>query len=316
MKTFKTEQLEIIKNLGDVLSFSYDLQLINRSAHSKPKTLVKSAEDFYAWQLQEIAETVMQKSAKIVFIAGPSSAGKTTSSLKLKASLKRLGITAHVISMDDFFVNKVDTPLLADGSYDFENVTAVDIPYFKQFLKDVLSGKTANLPHYDFLKGERTTITPLTLKPNDKLIIEGLHALNPLFQEGLPKKSFFKVFVTVSSNFTQGDNVVITPKNLRFMRRLLRDYYKRGTKVSQTVELWHKVCQGENKYILPFRDNADYILNTTHLYEPLLYDKYLRPVLETSRLEEIQEIKNIFQKTGSIDIIYVPKNSLLREFLP
>jgi len=172
-------------------------------------------------------------------------------------------------------------------------------------LKDVLSGKTANLPHYDFLKGERTTITPLTLKPNDKLIIEGLHALNPLFQEGLPKKSFFKVFVTVSSNFTQGDNVVITPKNLRFMRRLLRDYYKRGTKVSQTVELWHKVCLGENKYILPFRDNADYILNTTHLYEPLLYDKYLRPVLQTSRLEEIQEIKNIFQKTGSIDIIYV-----------
>lgn len=316
MQTFKSQQREIIKNFGDMLQFSYDLQLVNRFAKKSPQKLVKGAEGLYAVQVEELCQNVLALGSKIIFVAGPSSGGKTTSSYKIKEYFRKKGISAHVISMDDFFVNKEDTPLLPDGSYDFENVTAVDIPYFKKFLKDILDGKTAKLPYYDFKLGKRTTISSLTLKPNQKLIIEGLHALNPIFHKGLPKKSFYKVYVAVASNFTIGDNVVIDAKNLRLMRRLLRDYYKRGTAVETTIEMWRKIGEGEAKYILPFRENADFILNTTHLYEPLLYDRYLKPFLMGVKIKEIEEINYIFTKTGALDVCYVPKNSLIREFLP
>lgn len=313
--SFKQQQLEMLRTLGEVLNFSYDLQRINRLAKHKPKDLVKTAEDFYAWQIDEICENVISSRARIVFVAGPSSAGKTTSSNKLAAAFKKRRLKAHVISMDDFFIDKVNTPRTPDGNYDFENVTAVDIPYFKQFLKDALGGKEAILPHYDFVLGKRTTLKPFVMGKKDKIIIEGLHALNPLFQEGLEKNEFYKVYVSVASNFTIGGNVVIAPKQIRFMRRLLRDYYKRAATVSTTLEMWHRVVEGENKYILPFKAEADFILNTTHMYEPLLYDKYLRPVLKVSSGQEIVEIMEIFNRTGQMDDELVPKNSLIREFL-
>lgn len=317
MSTFKQQQLEIIKSLGDVLSFSYDLQRVNRLAKTKPKVLVKNAENFYAWQIEDIAQQFLLGKHKILFVAGPSSAGKTTSSINIARALKRHGCKARVVSMDDFFVNKVDTPLMADGSYDFENVSAIDLPCFKKFLRDVLAGKVANLPFYDFILGKRTMITPIKVEADEKIIIEGLHALNPIFMKGLPKQSFFKVYVAVASNFTNGDNVIIDAREIRFMRRLLRDYYKRGTSITTTVGQWRKVCLGEAKFILPYRAEADYILNTTHLYEPLLYDKLLRPVLlENQKFKEVKEILDAFDHTGTFDKKFVPKNSLIQEFLP
>ena len=317
MSTFKQQQLEIIKNLGDVLSFSYDVQRVNRLAKTKPKILVQNAEKFYAWQIEEIAKNFLSGKHKIMFVAGPSSAGKTTSSINLARAIKKLGGKARVVSMDDFFVDKVKTPLLPDGTYDFENVSAIDLPYFKKFLKDVLAGDVANQPFYDFILGKRTMITPIKVEKDEKIIIEGLHALNPLFMKGLPKQSFYKVYVAVASNFTNGDSVVIDAREIRFMRRLLRDYYKRGTSVTSTVELWRKVCLGEAKFILPYRAEADYILNTTHLYEPLLYDKYLRPVLaENENIKEIKAVLESFNHTGVMEAKFVPKNSLIREFLP
>ena len=131
------------------------------------------------------------------------------------------------------------------------------------------------------------------------------------------KQSFYKVYVAVASNFTNGDSVVIDAREIRFMRRLLRDYYKRGTSVSNTVAQWRKVCFGEAKFILPYRAEADYILNTTHLYEPLLYDKYLRPVLaENENIKEVKMVLESFNHTGAMEAKFVPKNSLIREFLP
>lgn len=317
MTTFKEKQLEIIQSLGDVMNFSYDLQRVNRLAKTKQKDLVKIAENFYTWQLEQIAENILKSGAKIVLVSGPSSGGKTTSSFEIKRELKKKGIKAHVVSMDDFFVNKIDTPLLPDGSYDFENVTAVDIPYFKKFLKDILAGKVANLPFYDFLLGQRTMLTPMKVEENEIIIIEGLHALNPICMKGIPKQNFYKVFVAVASNFCLGDDVVIQPKQIRFMRRLLRDYYKRGASVSSTVEHWRKVVHGETKHILPFKPEADFILNTTHIYEPLLYDKYLQPVVaEYPSAPEIKELLEIFKHTGAIDEKFVPKHSLIREFIP
>ncbi|MBP3389976.1 MAG: nucleoside kinase [Clostridia bacterium] len=317
MKSFKEKQLELIQNLGDVMYFSYDLQRVNRLAKTKQKELVKNAENFYIWQLEQIADNIVNKKSKIVLVAGPSSAGKTTSSFEIKRALKKRGINAHVVSMDDFFVNKIDTPLLPDGSYDFENVTAVDIPYFKKFLKDILAGKVANVPFYDFILGQRTMLTPMKVEDDEVIIIEGLHALNPICMKGLAKQNFYKVFVAVASNFTIGNEVIVHPKQIRFMRRLLRDYYKRGSSVSSTVEHWRKVVHGETKYILPFKPEADFILNTTHLYEPLLYDKYLQPVVaEHPTAPEIKELLEIFKHTGTIDEKFVPQHSLIREFLP
>ena len=173
------------------------------------------------------------------------------------------------------------------------------------------------MPFYDFILGQRTMLTPMKVKDDEVIIIEGLHALNPVCMKGIPKQNFYKVFVAVASNFCIGDDVVVHPKQIRFMRRLLRDYYKRGSSVSSTVEHWRKVVHGETKYILPFKPEADFILNTTHLYEPLLYDKYLQPVVaEHPTAPEIKELLEIFKHTGAIDEKFVPQHSLIREFLP
>ena len=317
MKRFTIQQLEFMKELGDVLNFSYDLDVINYHAKRNFKKLIKCAEHFYSHQIENIANNIKARKAKIVLLAGPSSCGKTTSSIRIKKELAKLKIKARVISMDDFFVNKVDTPLLPDGTYDFENVTAVDIPTFKKFLKDILSKNSAVLPKYDFVSGTRCENKRIKISDDEVLLIEGIHALNPLFLKAIEKKRIFKIYISVSSNFIHGSEVIITSKKLRLMRRMLRDYYKRKTSIQNTLEWWKKVRIGESAYILPYRTTADVILNTTHLFEPLLYDTYLRPLLEKEpESEEINELLEIFKKTGRMTKEDLPKSSLAWEFLP
>jgi len=317
MSSFKQQQLEIIKSLGDILSFSFNLQEINRLVKEKKTSLIKRAEAFYGWQIDEIVKLFSKSKSKILFIAGPSSSGKTTSAYKIKQAMEKINIFAKVVSMDDFFLDREDTPLLPDGTYDFENVQTVDIPLFKSFLKNILNGKTAEMPFYDFVLGKRTSLTPFRLEKNEVIIVEGLHALNPIFFKDIPNKKIFKVYASVSSNFTISNEVVITPKDIRLMRRLLRDYYKRGKSPQETIQFWRRVSAGEDKFVIPFRTEANFLLNTTHFYEPLLYDKYLRPIIKDGqKIKELENVLNIFNHTGKCDKKYVPKHSLMQEFLP
>lgn len=316
MKNFKEQQLDMMRSLGDVFHFSYNLQVVNALAKEKPKTLVQSAEKFFRWQIEEVCENIKKRKAKVVLVSGPSSSGKTTSSLEIQKQLEKMKIKARVISMDDFFIDKDKAPKLPDGSCDFENVEKIDIPCFKKFLRDVLNNTTAKMPIYDFITDKRLKFVDVKLNKNEILIIEGIHALNPIFRKNLKSNKLYKIYVMVASNFTLGDKVVADEKQIRLMRRLLRDYYNRGRTLTEIFSMWKNVRMGEIKNIYPYRPEADYLLNTTHLFEPLLYDTLLMPIIKNSELEEVESLKKVFSYTGNIDAKYIPKTSLIREFLP
>lgn len=310
-------QMEMIKTVGEVIKFSYDLELINKNANLNPKKLINFTERFYKTQIDEVVEEVLKGDYKFVFVSGASSAGKTTSSIKIKKALAKYKIKSRVISMDDFFLGFAKSPKLPDGSPDFESVHAIDIPCFTKFIKDIMEKNSADLPYFDFPTSKRTKMRRIKIEKNEILIVEGLHAFNPIFNKKFNINKIYKIFVSVSSNFTVGKNVIITSKQLRLMRRMLRDYYNRGDNVNDTVESWSKVCTGEDRYITPYITSANYILNTTHMYEPLLYDKYLEPLLKSANKNPLtEELIKIFQKTGRIDKELVPKSSLIWEFLP
>jgi len=175
------DKFEVTKLHGDIVKISYDLEIVNYEARKNTEQLIKSSEKMYKSQIDTIVEEIFENNYKIVFISGPSSAGKTTSSKLIAKGLKEKNIGCIAISMDDFFLSRKDTPLLPNGDYDYENVTALDIPCFNNFIKDILENGKAKLPRYDFLTGERGYYEDIKVKKNDIVIIEGLHALNPIF---------------------------------------------------------------------------------------------------------------------------------------
>ena len=311
------KQVEITKELGDIIKISYDLQLVNYNASENLSGLIKIAENMYSEQIEKVAEEISTGNYKVVLIAGPSCAGKTTSSLRIKKALAKRGFNAKIVSLDDFLIDREKTPRLPDGSYDFENVTTIDIPELKKFIKNVITTGKAYLPHYDFMVDKRTSFSSFTLGENEKIIFEGLHALNPIITKNIASKNFYRVFVSVTSNFVVGKDVVVNNKQLRYMRRMLRDYHKRGTSIRESAETWKNVCKGEDDFITDFKTSVNCILNTTHMYEPLLYDTYLSPLIKNiENIDDVNDIKKIFEKTGKLHKEVVPKNSLIWEFLP
>ncbi|MDD4816210.1 MAG: nucleoside kinase [Clostridia bacterium] len=308
------DKFEITKLHGDIVKVSYDLEIVNLEAKKNIKQFVETSEKIYKSQIEEIICQICEKNFKIVFVSGPSSAGKTTSSELIAKGLNQKNIGCIAISMDDFFLSKKHTPLLPNGEYDNENVTALDIPYFNNFIKEILKNGKALLPRFNFLTGNRSGYEEIVLKKNDVLIVEGLHALNPIFAE---KEKIFRVYVAVNSNFIIGKEIVISCKQVRLMRRLLRDYYNRGNSIEETLNAWKYVCMGEDKFVIPFRNSADYIINTVHMYEPLLYDTYLKPLLKkVKNNEQAEKLLKVFDKTGQLNREVIPETSLLWEFVP
>jgi len=308
------DKFNITKLHGDILKIAYDLEIVNIEARKNTQQLINSAEYLYKTQIDEIVSEICENKHKIIFISGPSSAGKTTTSKLIEKGLKEKNIDCIAISMDDFFLSRQDTPRLPNGDYDYENVTAVDIPCFNNFIKDILENGKAKLPQFNFLTGDRSHYEEIKVKKSDVLIVEGLHALNPIFAK---REAVYRVYVAVNSNFIVGKEVVITCKQVRLMRRLLRDYYTRGNSIEETLETWKYVCMGEDKYVIPFRNTADYIINTVHMYEPLLYDTYLKPLLKLIKNnKQVAELLKVFDRTGELKKSVIPENSLIWEFIP
>lgn len=306
---------QINKVHGNIMKTYYDLQVVNFEAKKNPNLLVKTSEKVYHDQIKEVVDLIIKNKHKIVYIAGPSSAGKTTSSKLISEALKRQKITSIVISTDDFFIDREKTPILPDGNYDFDNITALDTVCYKEFIGELMNKGKSKMPIFDFYQGKRTEYKDIQSGENDIILIEGTHAMNPVFTNEVSKKGF-KIYVTLNDDFIIGREVVIPSRILRLMRRCIRDYYKRGNSIDETIKIWKNVCKGENEFISPFKANADYILNTIHIYEPLIYDFYLKPLLINSNDNiYIKDFKNIFSKTGSLKKDLIPDDSLLWEFL-
>lgn len=299
------------------------LEFINEKAKSNSKDFILECEKRYQSIIDKIVKKIIEEDGReIIMLAGPSSAGKTTTAKRLKQGLQAKGVTTYVLSLDDFYLNREDIPYLPDGSQDYETVHALDLDRLENDLNSLLRGETVKTPVFDFTTGRRsdTEFNTITLGQEDVVIIEGLHALNPVITDKVHGK-LLKVYINVSSRiYDENGELVLNKRNFRFLRRMIRDYKFRASSVDNTYKLWKNVTAGEDKYLFPYRDNADIKANTVHLYEPCVIKNQALPLLRDSEVsaefkEDAEKLCISLERFFDIDENEVPKDSLLREFL-
>lgn len=306
--------MEFLHNYQKV---SFDLAKVNELSQANPQKLIQDAESLYRKQINDIVEDIVSNGKyKVVLMAGPSSSGKTTSSNLIRQKLANHGYNSIVISMDDFFLNRCDTPRLPNGDYDYENVTALDLPYLNKFITDLVETGEAQMPRFNFVTGEREKeYEQLKLDDNTIIIMEGIHALNPIvFKKHT--ENMYKIYICVNTNFVIDGKTVLPAKKLRLMRRLIRDRRTRGMSLQATFNMWQNVLAGEDVYIKPYKNRADYLINSTHAYEPLMYAKHLLPDLKAEKeTPAIANLIEMLEECKTLDASLLPPDSLLHEFL-
>lgn len=293
------------------------------SRAGEPVSFADECEDKYNKKIENIASIIASENGRrIVMLAGPSSSGKTTTAKKLRLALSEKGVKSHTLSLDDFYLDNCDAPRFPDGTPDFETVDALDIVLFGETMKKLLSDGEAVIPEFDFLTGKRKSEGNLLLaEESDVIIVEGLHALNPVITKSIPAEMLFKIYISVSSRiYDKDENIILNKRNLRFIRRMVRDYKFRGNSVEETFKMWITVRYGEDAYLFPYKDNADFRINTIHLYETCVLKKEATELLETVEkssafYKESQRLVRSLNKFPEIKSSVVPDDSLLREFI-
>jgi Uridine kinase len=319
MAVFK-EHMELQRVLG--MSNVGDLN----KAHSSGMVpaLIKVAEALQEKIIAQIAEKIAEKyneGVRVVLISGPSSSGKTTFCKRLQIQLMTNKISPISISLDDYYVNRVDTPLLGNGEYDFESLYAIDLKLFNEDLKEILKGKKVALPTYDFTIGERVYRgNSIQLKENSVLIMEGIHALNPDLLPEIDPDTTFKIYVSALTTISLDDHNWIPTTDNRLIRRIVRDYQFRKYSAKETIARWPHVREGEDKWIFPYQENADVMFNSAMLYELAALRRYAEPILSEvlprdPEFAEAYRLMKFLRYFTYIDIAELPNTSLLREFL-
>ena len=271
--------------------------------------------------LFEIAKDIYSKKSKIVLISGPSSSGKTTTSKKLGLYLRSFGITPKTISIDDYFVNRKDTPKKEDGSYHFECLGAVDTKLLNKHLEKLLAGEKVKCPTYNFLSGTSEYVTdPIELKENEILLIEGLHALNDELTKNINNKYKYKIYISPLPILTLDNHNRIKMTDVRLLRRMVRDNESRGYNASSTLAHWPSVREGEEKNVFPFEEEADAVFNTTLVYELSILKTYAEPLLyavdeSDENYKDVVRLLNLLKLVLPISSENIPRDSLLREFI-
>ena len=288
---------------------------------NKSFELIKLAEALHEKKIAQIADAIAEKRPKIVFISGPSSSGKTTFSKRLQIQLLVDGILPEVLSMDDYFVNRVDTPRDENGNWDFEDVHAVDLPFFRQQMLDLLDGKEIDLPTYDFAKGERVFEgRKLKLQKDSVLVIEGLHALNPIILPDVDKDLTFKIYVSALTTINIDNHNWIPTTDIRLLRRVVRDYKYRGYSAKETIARCPSVIRGEQKWVYPFQEEADVMFNSALIFEFAVLKRHAEPILSEvpkfcEEYTEAHRLLKFLQYFIPVPEKEIPPTSLLREFV-
>lgn len=296
---------------------------INETAQDNPRTLVAEGEKRYYEQIRTACNLINHlDSCKIILLAGPSASGKTTTAHKFRTMLnEEYGIKSHVVSLDDFYINKCDLPLQPDGTRDLETVHALDIGLIHDCFKSLSETSKASFPIFDFNTSARSEKTnDIVLNKNEVLIVEGLHALNPLITEGLDQSRFVKLFISVKTEYEIDGVTVLTREDMRFIRRCVRDYNHRNSSLEETCSMWSSVRAGEKKYISPFKPFADFIIDSLMIYEPCIYHHYINPLIDEMDktlpcYEKFKGIHDALEQFAIIGAQHIPNDSLLREFI-
>ncbi len=306
-----------LSNVGDfnvACNDGFATELINVSEALQEKKICQIADDIY--NRGEGAEKV-----RLVLISGPSSSGKTTFSKRLSIQLMANGLHPYPVSLDDYFVNREDTPLDADGNHDYESLYALDLAFFNQQLKDLLEGKEVELPKFNFTAGKREFKgDKLQLKDNSILILEGIHALNPELTPQIPDVNKYKVYVSALTTISLDDHNWIPTTDNRLLRRIIRDYNYRGYSAQETISRWPSVRAGEDKWIFPYQENADAMFNSALLFEFAVLRRYAEPILNgvprnCAEYSEACRLLKFIQYFVPVQDNEIPPTSLLREFL-
>lgn len=294
--------------------------------HGHATDLINVSEALQEKKIAQIADEITHrnqdgKRVKLVLISGPSSSGKTTFSKRLSIQLMTNGLKPYPISLDDYFVNRNDTPLDENGKHDFESLYAVDLPFFEEQLTTLLNGGEVELPRYNFTTGKREMSgKKLRIDEHMILIIEGIHALNPALTPHIPNENKYKVYVSALTTILLDNHNYIPTTDNRLLRRIIRDYKYRNYSAEETIARWPSVRAGEEKWIFPYQENADAMFNSALLFELAVLKDYVEPVLrkvpnrcpEYSEAHRLLRFLNYFVPVQDKEL---PPTSLLREFL-
>ena len=311
-----------MKNGGELIGVPTVAKLNEKIVNGQIKELMLMSEAMIEKKLAELASQIVQQKGhvKMILVSGPSSAGKTTFSKRLAIHLQILGMKPITISMDDFYLNRIDTPKLPDGSYDFENIEAVDLKLFNETMLQLIHHESVYLPHYNFKTGQRSYDTQPTLLGDDHiLIIEGIHGLNPRTSFYIPKEAKIKIYINALTHLNYDNHNRIPTSDYRLIRRIVRDYQFRNLDAKETIHRWKNVKAGEDQYIYPYQEEANYIFNTSMVYELSV----LKPIAQ-ALLSQIHPDEKEFTEANRLNKLLdyfvsakvdVPQVSILAEFV-
>lgn len=309
------------RDWGKIMKITTSVDLNKIVSSGKINDLIRIDETLQSNRLLNLAKTIHQnKKIKIVLMAGPSSSGKTTTSRKLCMYLQSFGLTPKVLSMDDYFHERKDTPKDANGNYDFECLEAVDLKLFNSQLADLLKGEKVQVPTFNFGLGKKEYRHELQLAKDDIIVIEGIHALNPKILTNIPRENKFKIYICPLTEINMDDHNRVSTTDNRLLRRIIRDNRTRNYSVEKTLAAWSKVRTGEEKYIFPYQDEADFTMNSALIYEIGALKTYVEPLLysvpyDSPYYEESKRLLNFLRIFLPIPADEIPKDSVLREFI-
>ena len=307
---------------GEMMGVSVVGELNEKISKGKMQELLLISEALQEGRISKIAEQIIERGGvKFVMIAGPSSSGKTTFSHRLSIQLAAHGMKPHPIAVDNYFVNREDTPRDENGDYNYECLEAIDVELFNRDMNALLKGERVELPRFNFKLGKREYKGDfLQMQPNDILVIEGIHGLNDRLSYSLPTESKFKIYISALTQLNIDEHNRIPTTDGRLIRRIVRDNRTRGTSAKATIAMWPSVRRGEDENIFPYQEQADAMFNSALLYELAVLKLYAEPVLFQigSDEPEYQEAKRLLKFLDyfvGIPSEDIPKNSILREFV-
>lgn len=306
--------ISTLEELNDCLEAGRAVELINLCEARQERKYAEAANQIW-WKRDK---------CRIVLMSGPSSSGKTSSSLRIAQQCRVLGLHPKVVELDNYFVDREHTPRDAEGNYDFESLDAMDIGFLNSQLRELLDGREIELPTYDFKSGTRTfTGKTLRLGAGDILMMEGIHGLDPALTPSIDQEDIFHVYISALSSLPGGEKVHSSTTDKRLLRRIVRDNRTRGISPEENILRWQSVRRGEELYIFPFEENADVVFNSSTLYDVPLLKYYAEPLLagikESSpaypKACSLLDFLKAVRPLTPLEIAAIPPTSIMREFI-
>ncbi|MCI6640277.1 MAG: nucleoside kinase [Pygmaiobacter massiliensis] len=296
-----------------------DIGLVNTAAQN-PENFVRHCEIEYESRVRAAAREILESGCRVVMLTGPSASGKTTTAHKLAGRIRDLGSYSQVVSLDNFYKNKEEYPRLPDGTKDYENVTALDIPMIQKCLGEIIHKGYTSLPEFDFQTESRRKQLKELVLGDGVVVVEGIHALNPMLTDSLPREEIYKVYAGLREEYSLKGQRAISTRDLRLARRLVRDYKFRSHSPEKTITMWKAVCEGEDRFIKVFKPEADLLLDTSFSYEICAMAPFVREAYEaldpkSSAYARMGELMLSFASCRPISVDLIPHNSMLQEFL-